>query len=108
MSEKEHARARRKAEGRNKHRERKEREERRKLKHKMKEMKGTANEVDKRDRGGKREAIERKVNGNRTRADEGRQRQSEKEPKAEVSGSTVARVKVIRSAVSGNFDALGL
>jgi len=109
LSEKEQARAKRKAEGLDKNRERKAREERKRKKEQQKEKaQRSINERHRGDRGGEGETIKRKENDNGHRADGERPRRLDREPKLGTSGLAVARVKVTNPAVSGNFDALGL
>lgn len=109
LSEKDQARAKRKAEGWDRNRERKAREERKRKKEILKEKaKCPIKEMDSRQGSGEQGTTERKGNGNRVLADRERPRRPDREPKVGTSDPAVARVKVTRPTISGNFDALGL
>ena len=109
LSEKEQSRAKRKAEGWNRNRERKAREEHKRKKERLKEKTNcSTKEKAKQDGNGQHETIKRQGNGNEIRADRAQRRRPDREPVMGTSHSMVARAKVTRPAVSGNFDALGL
>ncbi len=109
MSEKEQARAKRKAEGWDRKREHKAREERKREKQKVKEeAKRSHKEKRKRDQIIGREIMERKGTKYEARMDGERRQLLNGKPVGRVDVPTVAKSKVIRPVVSGNFDALGL
>ena len=108
MSEKEQARAKRKAEGWDRKRERKAREERKRegLKH-PEDMKRSHKEKRNADRIIEQETRERK--GTKHERMDGKRRQLLKgEPVERANVLTIAKSKVTRPVVSGKFDALGL
>ena len=109
LGENEQARAKRKAEGLDRHRERKAREEHKKKRLKEKDRpKRPHKEKDRRNGGGERAALQKECNREEAQVNGDPQRWPAKDFMRRVNESTVVKLKAKRPAVSGKFDALGL